>query len=94
MVYGQNAPSCEPLRQTFNHKTFVFSAASNDPWVELDNQCGTPIVAYENLRIVNGESVDDIRTWPWASYMTYSGSFFCGAELISKNWALTAAHCM
>ena len=59
--------------------------------MELERECGQPNSAY-NSRIVNGANVDDLRTWPWAAYI--SNWYFCGAELISRNWAITAAHCV
>ena len=57
----------------------------------LAQQCGRPSLQ-RNTRIVNGEAVSDIRYWPWAA--SISNQYFCGAELISENWAITAAHCM
>jgi len=66
-------------------------APPSGPWEELANQCGRPNVNFNN-RIVNGNDVTDLRMWPWAGFMT--NDYFCGAELISRNWAITAAHCV
>ncbi|XP_072045705.1 neurotrypsin-like [Amphiura filiformis] len=65
--------------------------SEDDPWAMLEAECGQPNPAY-NDKIVGGRDVNDARTWPWAGFIT--NGYFCGAELISWGWALTAAHCV
>ena len=57
----------------------------------LDTEiCG---IRQPRTRIVGGQNAD-ISQWPWAGYLTdQSGEFQCGASLINKEWAVTAAHC-
>ncbi|XP_047000591.1 trypsin alpha-like [Schistocerca americana] len=43
-------------------------------------------------RIVGGSAVS-ISQYPWQLYFTIS-SYWCGASIISSNWALSAAHCV
>ena len=54
--------------------------------------CGTD-PRYPNGKVVGGDDVDETRVWPWLGYM-WIGSNFCTVELISWQWATTAAHCV
>ncbi|XP_049794566.1 trypsin delta-like [Schistocerca nitens] len=44
-------------------------------------------------RIIGGTSIT-IESYPWQLSLHYSGSYICGASIISCNWALTAAQCV
>lgn len=44
-------------------------------------------------KIVGGEAAAD-NAWGWTAQLLKSGSFLCGAVLISNSYAVTAAHCL
>ncbi|XP_033107883.1 serine protease 33-like [Anneissia japonica] len=55
--------------------------------------CGMQQTQASSSRIVGGEDSQP-GEWPWMlSYNNY-GTHFCGASLISEQWAITAAHCV
>nr|CBD77422.1 elastase [Plecoglossus altivelis] len=60
--------------------------------------CGLPTYPPVLSRVVGG---DDVRahSWPWQASLQYKGStgsfhHTCGATLISREWVMTAAHCI
>ncbi|XP_072116359.1 transmembrane protease serine 7 [Mobula birostris] len=57
---------------------------------EMSCDCGNKI-QYGN-RIVGGSSAQD-GEWPWQVSLHFSGSPYCGASVITKEWLLSAAHC-
>ena len=73
--------------------SFVFNLMTANLWLENTEQCGTD-PRYPNGKIVGGNPVTDVKDWPWLGYMRLSGSFICTVELISWQWATTAAHCV
>ncbi|MBZ2189751.1 serine protease [Alcanivorax sp. JB21] len=50
-----------------------------------------------NARIYGGEDADQ-ADWPWMTgmniFFTGTNPAFCGSQLISTDWVLTAAHCL
>ncbi|XP_052562070.1 CLIP domain-containing serine protease B8-like isoform X2 [Culex pipiens pallens] len=56
-----------------------------------DNECG--LVTFGN-RILRG-NIAQIDEFPWAALLKYNKRFpGCGAVLISRNFVITAAHCL
>ncbi|XP_034936659.1 trypsin-1-like [Chelonus insularis] len=53
-------------------------------------KCGMP---NNPNRIVGGQDAQVLR-YPWMTYLTYKGKFYCAATIISDRYLLTAAHCV
>ncbi|XP_031619926.1 transmembrane protease serine 9-like [Contarinia nasturtii] len=47
----------------------------------------------QETRIVGGKPTG-VNQYPWIARLVYDGNFHCGASLISKDYVLTAAHCV
>ncbi|XP_041989116.1 trypsin-1-like [Aricia agestis] len=57
---------------------------------KVKKNCGGP--DQEN-RIVGGLPAG-LNRYPWMARLVYDGQFHCGASLLSKEYVLTAAHCV
>ncbi|XP_006216822.2 enteropeptidase [Vicugna pacos] len=56
--------------------------------------CGKKLVADEDSpKIIGG---DDARegAWPWVVALYYDNKLLCGASLVSRDWLVSAAHCV
>ncbi|XP_048477799.1 serine protease 33-like [Plutella xylostella] len=53
-------------------------------------ECGGP---NQENRIVGGLPAG-LNRYPWMARIVYDGQFHCGASLLSKEYVLTAAHCV
>ncbi|XP_025130548.2 testisin isoform X2 [Bubalus bubalis] len=51
--------------------------------------CGQRVIP---TRIVGGKDAE-IGHWPWQGSLRLWGYHFCGASLLNRRWALSAAHC-
>ena len=58
----------------------------------LVSECGREKSSY--TRIVGGDLVPNVGTYPWMTALMYEGKVFCGACLITNEIVITAAHCV
>ncbi|KAH8236730.1 hypothetical protein KR026_009431, partial [Drosophila bipectinata] len=47
----------------------------------------------EEIRIVGGKPTG-VNQYPWMARIVYDGKFHCGGSLLTKDYVLTAAHCV
>jgi len=55
-----------------------------------DCDCG---FSNEEIRIVGGKPTG-VNQYPWMARIVYDGKFHCGGSLLTKDYVLTAAHCV
>ncbi|XP_058919857.1 enteropeptidase isoform X2 [Kogia breviceps] len=56
--------------------------------------CGKKRVAQEvSPRIVGGNNSQE-GAWPWIVAVYYNNQLLCGASLVSRDWLVSAAHCV
>jgi len=53
--------------------------------------CG---VTVPKKKIVGGTKVPSTGIFPWQAALLHNSRKFCGAVLVSKDWVVSAAHCM
>ncbi|XP_023020682.2 trypsin-1 [Leptinotarsa decemlineata] len=88
-----------PINGLFN----LFGSAANDFTFDEDDtenddgktrncscECG---VSNPEKRIVGGRPTG-INRYPWIARIVYDGHYHCGASLLTKEYVLTAAHCV
>ncbi|XP_039102692.1 serine protease 41-like [Hyaena hyaena] len=51
--------------------------------------CGRRTIS---MRVVGGKD-SELGRWPWQGSLRLRGSHHCGATLLNRRWALSAAHC-
>uniref|UniRef100_A0AAG5CRA8 Peptidase S1 domain-containing protein n=1 Tax=Anopheles atroparvus TaxID=41427 RepID=A0AAG5CRA8_ANOAO len=54
------------------------------------SECGA---ANQEIRIVGGRPTG-VNQYPWLARLVYDGQFHCGASLLTRDYVLTAAHCV
>ncbi|XP_022430188.1 enteropeptidase isoform X1 [Delphinapterus leucas] len=56
--------------------------------------CGKKLVAQEvSPKIVGGKNSRE-GAWPWIVAVYYNDQLLCGASLVSRDWLVSAAHCV
>ncbi|XP_075687736.1 transmembrane protease serine 9-like [Rhinoderma darwinii] len=82
----------EPRIERFvsSDKSFVSFGAASKCFLLCPAACGRPTFSQ---RIVGGKNSAPGK-WPWQISVMYGDIHLCGGSLISRNWVVTAAHCM
>ncbi|KAH8384036.1 hypothetical protein KR009_011800 [Drosophila setifemur] len=62
----------------------------NSSLKNCDCDCG---FSNEENRIVGGKPTG-VNQYPWMARIVYDGKFHCGGSLLTKDYVLTAAHCV
>ncbi|KAG8231376.1 hypothetical protein J437_LFUL008924, partial [Ladona fulva] len=78
------------IRYIFRRTTITHFTIENNVRVTLIPECGIPYVGH---RIVGG-SETKINKYGWMAMLLHNNNFYCGGALISRNFVLTAAHCV
>lgn len=55
------------------------------------SDCGEPLL--QAGRVIAGTTAKK-GAWPWQVLLKYNNRGLCGGSLISKEWVVTAAHCV
>ncbi|XP_003783951.1 enteropeptidase [Otolemur garnettii] len=56
--------------------------------------CGKKMLAQEvTPKIVGGNNAKE-GAWPWLAALYYNNQLLCGASLVSRDWLVSAAHCV
>ncbi|XP_058056054.1 transmembrane protease serine 9-like [Anopheles bellator] len=79
----------------FGLNTAAFSLDDDDDLTSnqvksCDCECGA---ANQEIRIVGGRPTG-VNQYPWLARLVYDGQFHCGASLLTRDYVLTAAHCV
>uniref|UniRef100_A0A182N9T5 Peptidase S1 domain-containing protein n=1 Tax=Anopheles dirus TaxID=7168 RepID=A0A182N9T5_9DIPT len=79
----------------FGLNTAAFSLDDDDDLTNnqvksCDCECGA---ANQEIRIVGGRPTG-VNQYPWLARLVYDGQFHCGASLLTRDYVLTAAHCV
>ncbi|XP_067616190.1 trypsin-1 [Eurosta solidaginis] len=79
------------LSQAFGYDGEEYSDYNDDINIKTcECDCGN---SNEEIRIVGGRPTG-INQYPWVARIVYDGKFHCGGSLLTKDYVLTAAHCV
>uniref|UniRef100_A0A8C3YND0 Enteropeptidase n=1 Tax=Catagonus wagneri TaxID=51154 RepID=A0A8C3YND0_9CETA len=56
--------------------------------------CGKTLVAQEVIPKIVGGNDSREGAWPWVVALYYNDQLLCGASLVSRDWLVSAAHCV
>ncbi|XP_055418693.1 testisin-like [Bubalus kerabau] len=87
LLLAQLLVRIEIAEQALRDKDLLLPGFQNSSM--LSWPCGQRVIP---TRIVGGKDAE-IGHWPWQGSLRLWGYHFCGASLLNRRWALSAAHC-
>ncbi|XP_039266937.2 plasminogen-like [Styela clava] len=90
-----DVPNCSDTTSTT-----TVAPGSTAPPPTSSSECGVPDVPMSDSKGNTSHIVGGVETTPgsipWQASLrrSFSGSHFCGASLLNRNWIITAAHCI